>query len=155
MNISFSSYGKFIHDSTTVELEYSRMTARFQDPISGLRESALTGQRYIISHNYIAEFEFFIHLFKSSDVASTFASYESYIGELVTLYPFKDGDPVQNEWGESILFVMTSCNPYTLATEDFSDVLVLTFKSIENVHMAHKSLVGYGTDYATKYGGGF
>lgn len=156
MNINFTTYGKLkTTGGVPVYFNYSKMTATLQEPTNGLRENLNTGQRFGISKMHRATVQIFIHLHKENDPATKWATYLSHYGTEVYLYPDKDGDPFQNEWGEEMLFTLKDFNTFFDSSSEYRDLLILTFQSNENVDMSHKGLTGYGTDYATIYGGGF
>lgn len=119
--------------SDTINLDYVKVIKDEEDYKEVISKSKVEGIRTILHRGYHYDFHLKMHLYKYGDPGEKYIELKAALGDTVTLYRHRDGDPCKNPDGDSAGFVFIELIPFHLTEIDFKDGLILKFMSTEKI----------------------
>lgn len=104
------------------------------------QESPINGNRSFHHRGYHWIYEIRYHLFKEANPRTKFETLHALLGDTdLTLYRHRDTDPIQDSSGVDVAFFFAEIIPIYIETANYTDGLILKFKSLKFVDLT-KSL---------------
>lgn len=110
-------------------LDYLNITRDESVPDEIVHQSEVTGDRVFVRNKQHWITRLVINLWKYSDPTSKFREIFHYLGKDVSFYRFRDGDPIQDESGNDVLFRVVQVQPFHLDDTRTKDQLLITLQS--------------------------
>lgn len=153
-NIFGNSYPKFTSGSSSVNLEYSRISEyNFFEPDVVEHISVLTGDKHYPYARNRSSFtiDVLLHLYTSS--VDKLEEIYSYINKPVNIYPHSDFSASVDTYGIPIEYYITEFIPYYLDGNAKLDGLILKFQPRKNSVLINTSTSnGWGYNWGTNWG---
>lgn len=135
---------KFISDNNdVVYMDYVNMESNWIIPDEIEHKSVITGAKSFITLGDYANFTVSINLFKYGSLTSMkskFLELYSYNHKDVVFYPYRDGNPIMDKDGNTVLFHITSMKLDFISNINSLDLLTMTFESKKYIDLS-KSIV--------------
>lgn len=120
--------------AVTINLDYVEVIKDEYEFINTKKKSRVEGKRTIINRGYHHNFHLRMHLYKhGSNAHDKYFELVGIIGDTVTLYRHRDGNPCKDPDGNNAEYVFIELIPYFITTSDYKDGLILKFKSAEKI----------------------
>ena len=143
---------KFISGVTTVDIPFSIIDPDFIVPQYIVNQSAISGKRNFLKTGYYSEFVVQVNLFKYDDPGVSYNDFETYRGQSVTFHPHKDGDPIQDIFGQDVQFLISDIEGFYLDNTYEKDLMNIHFKADRYSSLISVASLGYGFGYGIDYG---